>query len=37
MTQTVPSGTNIVAQILGVAVGSNRMFFNPCLVQVEML
>lgn len=37
MTQIVPSGSNVVAQILGVAIAGNRMFFNPCLVQVEML
>ena len=37
MTQSVPSGTNVVAQILGVAINSTRMFFNPSLVQVEMV
>ena len=37
MTQSVPSGTDVVAQILGVAINSTRMFFNPSLVQVEML
>ena len=37
MTQAVPSGSNVVAQILGVAISSTKIFFNPCLVQVEML
>jgi|GEM_PF-2502522 len=37
MTQTPPSGTDVVAQIVGVATGSNEVFFNPSLVQVEMV
>lgn len=34
-TQTAPSGTNNVIQVLGVATHADRMFFNPSLVQVE--
>ena len=37
MTQSVPTGTDVVAQVLGVAIASNKIFFNPSLVQVEML
>ena len=36
MTTTVPTGSNVVAQILGVAIEYTKIFFNPCLVQVEM-
>lgn len=35
MTQTAPSGTDDVIQILGVATHADRMYFNPQLVQVE--
>jgi hypothetical protein len=35
MTQTAPSGTDDVIQILGVATHADRMFFNPNLVQIE--
>jgi hypothetical protein len=35
MTQTAPSGANDVIQILGVATNTDRMYFNPQLVQVE--
>lgn len=35
LTQTAPSGTDDVIQILGVATHADRMFFNPNLVQVE--
>lgn len=35
LTQTAPSGTDDVVQILGVATHADRMFFNPQLVQVE--
>ena len=37
MTHTPPSGTDVVAQVLGVATGYNEVFFNPSLVQVEMV
>lgn len=36
ITQTAPSGTSDVVQILGVAVASNSIYFNPQLVQVEL-
>lgn len=35
LTQTAPSGTDDVIQILGVATHADRMVFNPNLVQVE--
>ena len=35
LTQTAPSGTGDVVQILGVATHADRMIFNPQLVQVE--
>ena len=35
ITQTAPSGTDDVIQILGVAYASKIIFFNPQLVQVE--
>jgi hypothetical protein len=35
MTQTAPSGTDDVVQILGVVVTSDIVYFNPQLVQVE--
>lgn len=35
MTQTAPSATDDVIQILGVATHADRIFFNPSLVQVE--
>ena len=35
LTQTPPSGTNDVVQIMGVATAINRMYFNPNLSQVE--
>lgn len=35
LTQTAPSGTDDVIQILGVATHADRMYFNPQLVQVE--
>lgn len=35
LTQTAPSGTDDVVQIMGVATHSDRMYFNPQLVQVE--
>lgn len=35
MTQTAPSATDEVIQILGVATHADRIFFNPSLVQVE--
>lgn len=35
MTQTPPSGTDEVIQIIGVATHADRILFNPSLVQVE--
>lgn len=35
LTQTAPSGTDDVIQILGVATHADRIYFNPQLVQVE--
>lgn len=35
MTQTAPSGTDDVIQVLGVATHADRIYFNPSLVQVE--
>ena len=35
LTQTIPSGTNNVIQIIGIALNSNVMYFKPELVQVE--
>ena len=35
MTQTQPSGTDDVIQVLGVATHADRMYFNPNLVQLE--
>lgn len=35
MTQTMPTATNSVVQILGVAMHADRMFFIPQLVQIE--
>ena len=35
MTQTAPSGTNQVIQILGWATSATVIYFNPSLVQVE--
>lgn len=35
MTQTAPSATDEVIQILGVATHADRIYFNPSLVQVE--
>jgi len=35
LTQTAPSGTNNVIQVVGVATHADRMFFNPQLIQVE--
>ena len=35
MTQTAPSGSNNVIQILGVATNAHRIYFNPQLIQVE--
>jgi hypothetical protein len=35
LTQTAPSGTDDVIQIVGVAVSNDIIFFNPPLVQVE--
>lgn len=35
LTQTAPSGTDDVIQIVGVATHADRMFFNPSLIQVE--
>jgi len=35
LTQTAPSATDDVVQIVGVATHADRMFFNPQLVQVE--
>ena len=37
MSQTPPNATNQVVQILGVATHANRMYFNPQLVQIELL
>jgi hypothetical protein len=37
MTQTVPTGTDVSVQILGIAIASNKIFFNPNLVQVELV
>ena len=36
LTQTAPSGTNNIVQILGVALSSTTIFFNSCLVQIEL-
>lgn len=35
ITQTAPSGTDDVIQVLGVATHADRMYFNPQLVQIE--
>lgn len=35
LTQTAPSGTDDVVQILGIATNADRIYFNPQLVQVE--
>lgn len=35
LTQTAPSATNEVVQILGVATHADRIYFNPSLAQVE--
>jgi hypothetical protein len=35
LTQTAPSATNNVIQVLGVALAADTLYFNPCLVQVE--
>lgn len=35
LTQTAPSATNEVVQILGIATHADRIYFNPQLVQVE--
>jgi hypothetical protein len=35
LTQTAPSATNEVVQILGIATHADRIYFNPSLVQVE--
>ena len=35
LTQTAPSGTDDVVQIMGVATHADRMLFNPQLVQIE--
>ena len=35
LSQTAPSATDDVIQIVGVATHADRMFFNPSLVQVE--
>lgn len=37
LSQTPPSGTDDVVQILGVATSADRMYFNPQLVQVELV
>jgi len=36
LTQTAPSATNEVVQILGIATHADRIYFNPQLVQVEI-
>lgn len=36
LTQTAPTGTNKVVQILGVATHANRLYINPQLVQIEL-
>ncbi len=36
MSQTKPSATNEVVQVLGVATHADRMYFNPNLAQVEL-
>ena len=35
LTQTAPSGTDDVIQVIGVAIHADRMIFNPNLLQVE--
>lgn len=35
LSQSAPTGTDDVIQIVGVATHADRMFFNPQLVQVE--
>lgn len=35
LSQTAPTGTDDVIQIMGVATHADRMFFNPQLIQVE--
>ncbi|MBV6446310.1 MAG: hypothetical protein IFNCLDLE_02602 [Ignavibacteriaceae bacterium] len=37
LSQTAPTGTDDVVQIMGVATHADRMFFNPQLVQVELV
>jgi len=37
MTQTAPSATDEVVQILGIATHADRIYFNPSLSQVEIL
>ena len=35
LTQTQPSGTDNVIQVLGVALANDTLYFNPSLVQIE--
>ena len=37
LTQTAPSGSGDIVQILGIATHADRMYFNPSLTQVEIL
>jgi hypothetical protein len=37
LSQTAPTGTDDVVQILGVATHADRMFFSPQLTQVELV
>lgn len=37
LTQTAPSGTNNVIQVLGIAIAADTMIFNPSLTEVEHL
>jgi hypothetical protein len=36
LSQTAPTGTDDVVQIMGVATHANRIYFNPQLVQIEL-
>jgi len=37
LSQTAPTGTDDVVQIMGVATHADRMYFNPQLVQIELV
>ena len=37
LSQTAPTGTDDVVQIIGVATHTDRIYFNPQLVQIELV